>query len=194
MTPIRLLAWSLTALVACETTGGGPGKSMSTPGSAGESYGLAQNAFTLVNLHPDEQRHQLYSVNYQQLGLIPRCTPVRIDATSRSGIRFTVTSTGRQYDYAFHDSMVEGPDKHLARYFGASCPELPATLNDADRNGISAGVVTQGMTKQGVVYAAGYPPEHATPTPDRDEWIYWKNRFDRFVVRFADGKVVEIRN
>ena len=33
----------------------------------------ASGVYTLVNLHPDEQRHRLYSVNYQQSGLIPRC-------------------------------------------------------------------------------------------------------------------------
>ena len=34
----------------------------------------------------------------------------------------------------------------------------------------------------------------ATPSHDRDQWVYWKNRWDRFVVRFADGIVVGVQN
>jgi len=193
--PRGLLCALAIVLASCESSGGGPGQPMtSTPQDATPAYGLPESAVTLVNLHPDEERLQLYSVNYQQLGLIPRCTPVHIDSTSSRGIQFTVTSSGRTYNYAFHDSMVEGPEKHLARYFGASCPELPAGLNPLDMKGIEQGIVSEGMTKQGVIFALGYPPEHATPTPDRDQWIYWKNRWDRFVVRFADGIVVGIQN
>ena len=189
------LALGVVAGLGCETTGGGPGQGMTTtPSDAAPGFGLPQSAVTLVNLHPDEERLQLYSVNYQQLGLIPRCTPVTIDSTSNKGIVFTVTSSGRRYNYAFHDTMVEGPEKHLARYFGTSCPELPAGMNPLDMKGIESGMVYEGMTKQGVIFALGYPPEHATPSPDRDQWVYWKNRWDRFVVRFADGIVVGVQN
>jgi hypothetical protein len=194
LAPRVVLALLSAAGVGCETTGGGPGQSATTqPSDATPGYGLPQNAVTLVNLHPDEERSQLYSVNYQMVSVIPRCTPVTIDATSRKGIKFTVTSSGRQYDYAFHDTMVEGPEKHLARYFGAACPE-PTGLNPLDMKGIESGLVSEGMTKTGVILALGYPPEHATPSPDRDQWIYWKNRWDRFVVRFADGIVVSVQN
>jgi hypothetical protein len=94
------LAAFLLLGLACETSGGGPGQSAGTvpPSDGAPAYGLPQNAVTLVNLHPDEERKQLYSVNYQQLGLISRCTPVHIDATSSHGIKFTVVSSGRQYD------------------------------------------------------------------------------------------------
>jgi hypothetical protein len=190
------LGLCVAAGIGCETTGGGPGQpSTATPTDAtAPGYGLPQSAVTLVNLHPDEERRQLYSVNYQQLGLISRCTPVTIDSTSKKGIVFTVTGVNRQYTYAFHDTMTEAPEQHLARYFGASCPELPSGLNPLDMKGIESGMVTEGMTKQGVIFALGYPPEHATPSPDRDQWLYWKNRFDRFVVRFADGIVVSVQN
>jgi hypothetical protein len=188
-------ALALVLVVACETSGGGPGQSMTTtPADGTPAYGLPQSAFTLVNLHPDEERGQLYSVNYQQLGLIKRCTPVTIVSTSKNGIEFTVTSTGKQYDYSFHESMVGTPENHLARVFGASCPDLPAGLNPLDMMGIEKGTVGEGMTKQGVIFALGYPPEHATPSTDGDQWTYWKNRWDRFVVRFDGGVVATVQN
>ena len=40
--------------------------------------------------------------------------------------------------------------------------------------------------------AIGYPPEHATPSLDSDVWTYWKNRFGKLKVTFANGKVSEI--
>jgi hypothetical protein len=187
------LVLALAAPFACETSGGGPGQPTTNPGEATPGYGLPQNAVTLVNLHPDEERGLLYSTNYQQLGLISRCTPIRIDSTSKKGIVFTVTGSNRQYNYLFHDTMVETPEQHLARYFGATCGDTSA-LNPLDLKGIETGTVSEGMTKQGVIYALGYPPEHATPSPDRDQWVYWKNRWDRFVVRFEGGVVASVQN
>ena len=191
----RAIVTTLLALgLACDTSGGGPGQSMTTTPEGGTpGYGLPENAVTLVNLHPDEERRQLYSVNYQQLGLIPRCTPVHIDATSNGGIKFTVTSSGRSYDYSFHDSLVEDREKHIARYFGAACPETPG-LNPLDLQGIDKGQAGEGMTKNGVILALGYPPDHATPNTDSDNWIYWKNRWDRFVVKFDNGIVASVMN
>ncbi len=195
MSLVSRAALALAFVVACETSGGGPGQQMTaTPEEGAPAFGLPHDAFTLVNLHPDEERRQLYSVNYQQVGLIKRCEPVTIDASSKRGIQFTVKSTGRQYTYSFHDSMVGTPEAHLAKIFGASCPELPAGLNPLDMMGIDKGTVGEGMTKQGVMLALGPPPEHATPSPDSDQWTYWKNRWDRFVVKFDGGVVASVQN
>lgn len=188
-------ALALLLILACETSGGGPGQQMTaTPEDGQPAFGLPHEAVTLVNLHPDEERRQLYSVNYQQLGLIKRCEPVTIDASSKRGIQFTVKSTSRQYNYEFHDSMLGTPEDHLARIFGASCPELPAGLNPLDMMGIDKGTVGEGMTKQGVILAIGYPPEHANPSQDSDQWTYWKNRWDRFIVKFDGGVVASVQN
>ena len=84
-------------------------------------------------------------------------------------------------------------DMHMNRYFGPNCPDLTA-LSDADRAGIQQGQVFQGMSKQGVILAIGYPPEHATPSLDSDQWSYWRNSHSRFLVYFVDGVVSGIQN
>ena len=149
--------------------------------------------YTLVNLHPDEVRGRLYTVNYQQPGLIPRCTGVRFVETTSGHAIFEIASSGRRYLYISHATLREPFGQHLDRYFGKRCdPGTVATLSEGDRDGIARGKALTGMTKGGVILAIGYPPEHATPSLDADVWTYWKSRMQTFDVEFMDGKVARI--
>jgi len=51
-----------------------------------------------------------------------------------------------------------------------------------------------GMSKEGVVFAIGYPPPHETPRLEGDQWRYWKRRFDSILVHFENGRVTRIVN
>ncbi|MBL4829784.1 MAG: hypothetical protein JKY55_07855 [Aliivibrio sp.] len=147
--------------------------------------------YTLVNLHPDEQRAKLYSVNYQQSGLIPLCSEVVMVEIQPKRLTFKVNSNERQYTLDKHSSS---PDfgKYLAQYFGTSCDKNAiAKMSEIDQEGIKKGVVKSGMTKKGVILAIGYPPEHRTPSLDSDEWIYWRNRFATTLIKFTDGVVTQ---
>jgi hypothetical protein len=48
------------------------------------------------------------------------------------------------------------------------------------------------MSKKGIMIALGYPVPSFTPSPDADEWHYWKNRFAKCIIHFKDGKVDKI--
>ena len=152
----------------------------------------ASGVYTLVNLHPDEQRHRLYSVNYQQTGLIPLCSKVRIESVDSRKMTFRLLDSDREYEYVFHNSLRDPIAKHLDKFFGKKCDPTLEGLSEVDRRGIRAGAVLSGMSKRGVTLAIGYPPEHATPSLDSDIWTYWKNRFGKMTVSFANGKVVGI--
>jgi hypothetical protein len=155
----------------------------------------AAGVYTLVNLHPDEPRHRLYSVNYQQSGLIPLCSKVRLESVDKRKLTFRVLDRDREYEYIFHNSLREPIPKHLDKVFGTKCDAVKVErMSEVDRKGIRAGTVLPGMTKRGVTLAIGFPPEHATTTLDSDVWTYWKNRFAKMRVHFADGKVAEIRD
>ena len=164
--------------------------------AADVDYHLARDAevFTLVNLHPDEQRHRLYSTNYQQPGLIPFCTKVKIESVNKREMVFRVLDTGRKYDYIFHNTMRHPIPTHLDKFFGKACdPKKVETMSEIDRQGISQGRVLPGMTRDGVILAIGYPPEHATPNLESNTWKYWRTRFATQLVYFADGKAVDIK-
>jgi len=152
----------------------------------------ASGVYTLVNLHPDEPRRRLYSVNYQQTGLIPRCSKVKIDSVDSRKMTFQLLDSGREYEYIFHNSLRDPIPKHLDKVFGKKCDASLEGMSEVDRKGIRAGSVLAGMSKRGVTLAIGYPPEHATPSLDSDIWTYWTNRFGKMTVSFSNGKVVGV--
>ena len=165
--------------------------------ASAQSYHLigAPEVYTLVNLHPDENRKRLYSVNYQQAGLLPLCTRVVIESVSSREMKFRVADGGREYEYIFHNSMRDPVQKHLDKYFGRSCDKSKIQhMSKVDQDGVRAGQAIEGMTKEAVILAIGYPPEHATPSTEGNAWRYWKNRLATMIVHFEDGKVVRIQN
>jgi hypothetical protein len=172
----------LALLVACASP---------TPDASSRA---GREAYTQTNLHPDEARAKLTTVNYQQGGLIPVCSKVSFVSESRKSVTFRVEQTGREYTYLLHGKLVEPFDTHLDRYFGAACdPAKIGRMSAIDQQGIREGRVHPGMTKEGVVLAIGYPPDHKTPSLDADSWTYWRNRFATFAVEFQNGVVANIR-
>ena len=96
-----------------------------------------RRAMTLVNLHPDEARAKLTTVNYQQEGLIPVCTPVTFVDEHRKYVAFTVDATGREYRYWLHRALREPFADHLALYFGDACDRAAIDrLGPRDQEGI----------------------------------------------------------
>ena len=77
--------------------------------------------YTLTNLHPDENRAKLFSVNFQQPGLIPLCTEVEILKVKNKRIDFKVKQTGKEYKYVNHKTAGEDLKTNAARYFGKEC-------------------------------------------------------------------------
>lgn len=151
--------------------------------------------YTQANLHPDPRRNLLYSVNYQQKGLIPVCTPVRIEQVTTEAMTFTRLDTDKKYEYVFHGSMPHSPTAHLDQYFGEKCPQDKLdSLGSKDKAGVDAGEVEEGMTKRGVIFAIGYPPAHKTPKLKSDTWIYWQSRFNTFQVHFEEGRVSRVQH
>lgn len=150
--------------------------------------------YTLVNLHPDEGRQRLYAVNYQQPGLIPVCTKIKITKMSRKAIRFEIPErSDRKYEYLHYKKLPESLDEHAAQIFGKTCPkDAIAKMSKVDQEGIKEGVAKVGMTKAGIVIAMGPPPSHATYSQDLDEWMYWQHKFARLRVDFSNGKVSEV--
>lgn len=146
---------------------------------------------TLVTLHPDGKRRRLYAANYLMDGKIPVCSAVRLKKFNGKKLVFTVADTGVTYTYLTHKSLRESFGEHLDRIFGRKCPDAEmAKLNDKDKKGIKKGRAIRGMTRKGVLFAVGYPPEHETPDLEDDRWKYWRNRFNTMVVHFNDKGIV----
>ena len=77
--------------------------------------------------------------------------------------------------------------------FGRRCePDALKGLNALERKAIEHGEVEVGMSKAAVLLAIGYPPEHRTPSTRDNLWVYWRNRFNRFVLQFDGDRVSKI--
>ncbi len=189
MSRLRSLALVASALLGALTLPScGSGAHYVVEGGGGPVY-------LLTNLHPD-RRNLVYSVNYTaapQSHVLPLCTPVRIDRVAPREVRFTDLSTNRRYRYLLHRSTRLPVEQHVQRYFGGACPDTSA-LSPEDQAGIQQGQIYQGMTKQGVILAVGFPPEHRTSSLDHDVWRYWRNKINSFEVYFTNGVVSGIRD
>jgi len=162
---------------------------------AHSEYAISQDGqvYTLVNLHAPARGGRLSSVNYQGPVLVPVCTPVSFSRITDRAALFTAQTSGQAFQYVFHRRSLREPiEQHLARYFGTACPDL-TQLSAEDQAGVRDGRVYQGMTRQGVLLAIGYPPQHATPSLDADSWRYWRARNGTFEVYFQNGVVAGIR-
>ena len=154
---------------------------------------VGQEVYTLTNLRPDEENRRLYSTNYQLPGRIKVCTKVKIVKLSKKKMNFTISESGREYEYLLHKKATpEGFNENIKRYFGAECPAAEIeTLSEIDQQGVKKGRAMVGMTKRGIIIAMGYPPQHVTPDLDYEEWMYWMNKFNRDAVVFDDNGIVE---
>lgn len=83
----------------------------------------------------------------------------------------------------------------MQSFFGPKCDEAKLkSLSRLDKDGIKAGAPRVGMSKDGVLFAMGRPPEHATPSLESTYWLYWRNRFGKIGVEFDNkGKVTQIK-
>jgi len=197
-----LLASLALALIACAEA--------PTPGPIDGLIGQP-GVVTLVNLHPGAGENSLSVSNFQQIGLIPVCSRVTLlelrsrrlepgfqprsfpslqprSSPSRTPtrLRFRDETTGRIYEYADRADTGESFQAHLTRYFGEECPRALQSLGEIDRRGVAAGEAFAGMSKQGVIFALGYPPLKETPSLDSKRWIYFRSRYDREAVQFDE--------
>jgi hypothetical protein len=163
---------------------------------AGEAQSLRHMSpiYTQTNLHPDEVRARLYSVNFQQPGLIPAGTEVVFASLNEKQFSFIVKSTAKTYSYLNHKQSNEPFETHLLRFFGPSwAPARITALPALDQEGIRAGKPFVGMTRPGIILAMGWPPKLENPDLKAARWRYWRHRFDTLIVEFgADDKVVNI--
>jgi len=150
----------------------------------------------LSNLHPDINKRLLYTLNYQLPSLIPICAEVEVVKQSKKKFHFLWNGVEYVMQYDKHTKKAGiSFDTVLGDFFGAKCDaDKVKGLSGVDQKGIRKGIAYTGMSKQGILYAMGRPPRHATPDLNGHTWMYWLNRFKRQAVDFDNkGLVEEVR-
>ncbi len=158
---------------------------------------VGDKLYTIANLHPDMQRHLLYTLNYQLPGIIPVCSEVVVTLVHDKKLSFTFN--GQEFDIDYDsftkEAGVSFQDAVKGIFLGAACDKAKIqSLNSVDQDGIRTGTPHVGMSREGVLFAMGRPPFHANPSLEGVTWMYWRNKFGKLAVEFGpDGKVSNIR-
>lgn len=136
-----------------------------------------------------------YVGNYAHHSIIPVNTQVTIDKVARNGIYMTTQNDGTEIVIEYHAGNMG--EISAEDYVGLITSPTQVSLDrfdSIDRKGIRAGEVYQGMSKDGVRIAWGYPARHRTPSLEENDWVYWLNRFATTTVEFnPGGKVTAVR-
>jgi len=166
----------------------------------GSAFGAEARLFLQNNIHAQHSSKDIKAsyANWTDPGaghmIIPVNTPVifsRGGHIRRSVFTMTLQDTGKIVRFEFDKKrMAMEPEEYWKLIAAPSQVNLKA-LSEIDQKGIREGKVHNGMTKDGVRIALGYPAAHMTLSLNENRWIYWTNRFKSFAVVFGtDGKVV----
>ncbi len=139
-----------------------------------------------------QEKNVYRTTNYRRGILIPINTSVTLVSIDDKDIELRRNESGQKLfienvsKYTKEDSQQAFKkilDKHKV--------DLGA-FTKMERDNILIGQVKKGMSKKAVLAALGYPPQIATPSLESDEWTYWSSLFNRFIVRFDNGKVESV--
>ncbi|MGH8549040.1 MAG: hypothetical protein ACRERU_10655 [Methylococcales bacterium] len=182
---INLMNFLMIALVGCS-------KNFDDAESLPASVQIGATYYTQVGMFYEKGRYR--TTNYGVGIFIPANTAVELVEFGSKTFFVTVESTGETVE------VVNSP-KHtnwsLAEAFENLFAREPVSLfkfNANERKNIETGSIAPGMSKSAVIVARGYPPSHETLNLKRDQWKYWKNRWDTIIVNFKNDRVVDIKD
>jgi hypothetical protein len=128
--------------------------------------------------------------------IIPVNTPVTVREPWRAEgreILLTTQADGKDIHLAFNARNMRMQRNEYIRLITSPNRISLEGLSEIDRQGIAEGKPYEGMTKEGIRIALGYPAVHRTPSLDVNTWVYWKNRWTTMVIQFdPNGNVTSI--
>lgn len=125
-------------------------------------------------------------------GFLPYNTKLEV-GKYRGGFKLTAVDTGFAVNIQYKSGNMEGMRAEAYIDLITSPEPVSYDLTGPDQEGVQQGKVTNGMSKDAVKIAWGYPAKHRTPSLDGNIWTYWKDRFRVITVTFdADGKVSQV--
>jgi len=134
------------------------------------------------------------TTNFRRGASIPVNTPVKL-------LNITSKTIEVQVDNSSQKLLVKNVEKHTGddvyRAFDKLFAKKRVNLSKftaLERTQIENGTVANGMRKDTVIVAIGYPPITETMNLDSNMWVYWSGRFNKFNVHFKDGKVINVED
>jgi hypothetical protein len=157
---------------------------------------VGKQYFTRVNIWVEDPA-KIFSINYHKGKMIPVGTQVEIVDFGDDEIRFVVGDEKGEYTIVHLTRYSNvGLEQIFNRYFTeedvtAAGGALQKFL-DTERENIKKGAIAEGMSKEAVLMAYGYPPGHRTPDLDHHIWTFWQSRGKRLIIYFRNDRVIAI--
>ncbi len=134
------------------------------------------------------------TTNYRRGASIPVNTPVKLLNMTNKTIEVEVDNSSQKL-------LIKNVEKHTGddvyrafdKLFGKQQVNL-SKFNRLEKEHIQSGTVANGMRKDAVIIAIGYPPITETMSLDSNMWVYWSGRFNKFNVHFKNGKVNKVED
>ncbi|MCX5698246.1 MAG: hypothetical protein NTX01_00905 [Candidatus Omnitrophica bacterium] len=153
--------------------------------------------YTKVNIWYEDSG-KILSTNYHRGAIIPFCTKVNVISQTKEKINFT---TEDQPGITF--ALINVPRHSLVnttelfkQYFTQDNPKAGNTefnkFSAKEKDSIENGTLIEGMSKEAVIAAYGYPPKHKTPLLTSNLWTYWDARYLRKLVIFKNNVVTKL--
>ncbi len=166
-------------------------KQMSLDDSApGVGIDTSQIYYTQFSLF--QEKNTFRTTNYRKGILIPINTAVTLQNMGSKEAEVRLADSGQIL-------TIENVPKHTVDDMQTAFSKIlkPEKVDlhkfsATEKDAILAGRAVKGMSRDAVIAAIGYPPQHETPALSMNDWTYWKNRFDRFIVHFKNDKVESI--
>lgn len=154
------------------------------------SIGIGKIYYSQVAMHMEHGRFP--ATNYGVGDLLPVNSRVKIIEVKKKYFTGEDVSTHRELKFSndpdhTHDTIIQAFDK----IFGPEPIDL-SKFDALEQENIKEGRVEKGMGKAAVLVARGYPPAIGTPSLESNQWKYWWNRWNNFLVKFENDRVVKV--
>ena len=133
------------------------------------------------------QKNRVYGTNYKVGTVIPLNSQVRIVKIGSKDIIFNYQGANVSYLLMKKHTRVT-TTQLLSRAFGEKPVDLSG-LSPAALQNILSTTVVNGMTKNEVLLARGYPPFHKTPSILSNSWRFWSTTRRSAAISFQNDKV-----
>jgi len=128
-----------------------------------------------------------YGTNYSNGKLIPINTRAWVVAVNDNVIKFRVENKVYLYHIMSRHSRLK-TQSMLSRLF-ATAPVDLSRFSARIRESIQRAEILDGMTKEEVLLARGYPPFHRTKSVESDTWKYWNASRATRTLTFTNNRV-----
>jgi hypothetical protein len=156
------------------------------------SVQIGATYYTQVGMFYEKGRYR--TTNYGVGIFLPVNTSVKLTEFGSKMFTVSLEDTGETIEFYNYPKFTNWTQAEaFEKLFGREQVSL-LKFNAVERKHIENGSIGPGMRKSAVIVSRGYPPSHETPSLERDQWKYWKNRWDTIIVSFKNDRVVDIKD